>query len=723
MRQLFSLIILLLLIVGLAACTMRPNAPSPVPPTATPLPTPLPSGLYVDAAQNLGQVSRYALGTNHGPWAIVNPEVSPQYLASGITLIRFPGGNWGDENDIAYWQLDLFMAPAGQIKAEPLICVRLPGSTLQNAVALMYYAKQQGYNIRYWSIGNEPNLYAPRQPAWTIEYYNARWREFAQAMKAADPSILLVGPDTSQFTGTADVDPKDVQGRDWLREFLKANGDLVDVVAVHRYPFPVAMGERPTREQLFADPPRWDTVVANLRQVVREETGQDKPIAITEFNSSWAGTMGGETGMDTVNNALWLSDVLGRLIRQRVDVLAHFSLQSNVNVGGYGLFDRDTVRPSYYTYQMWQRFGDELLYASSDATRFSIYAARKGETLTLVIVNLNEQAITRPLTLDHFAVSGPAQVRLFDKDHQATVQPDVTLTSRSDYTVPPLSITLLTIPGKVDLTATAPRTAPQASKAASPTEVYMSGWRLIWSDEFDGPANTPPDPAKWGYDIGGGGWGNAEWQYYTDRTENAALDGNGSLVITAKTEDPASTPYRCLYGACLYTSARLLTKGKFEFTYGRVEARIKIPSTQGIWPAFWMLGSNINTKPWPSCGEIDILENIGKEPTTVHGTIHGPGYAGSAGPSQAYTQTVPFAEDYHIYALEWEPQAIRWYVDGNLYGTKTPADLEQGRQWVFDHPFFLILNVAVGGQWPGLPDETTRFPQTMKVDYVRVYQR
>ena len=167
----------------------------------------------------------------------------------------------------------------------------------------------------------------------------------------------------------------------------------------------------------------------------------------------------------------------------------------------------------------------------------------------------------------------------------------------------------------------------------------------------------------------------------------------------------------------------MLTKGKFEFTYGRVEARIKIPSTQGIWPAFWMLGSNINTKPWPSCGEIDILENIGKEPTTVHGTIHGPGYAGSAGPSQAYTQTVPFAEDYHIYALEWEPQAIRWYVDGNLYGTKTPADLEQGRQWVFDHPFFLILNVAVGGQWPGLPDETTRFPQTMKVDYVRVYQR
>ncbi len=197
----------------------------------------------------------------------------------------------------------------------------------------------------------------------------------------------------------------------------------------------------------------------------------------------------------------------------------------------------------------------------------------------------------------------------------------------------------------------------------------MSSWKLVWSDEFDGPVGTLPDPAKWGYEIGGGGWGNAELQYYTDRAENAALDGNGSLVITAKTEDPSSTPYRCLYGSCMYSSARLLTKGKFEFTYGRVEARIKIPSTQGLWPAFWMLGSNINTKPWPSCGEIDILENIGKEPTTVYGTIHGPGYAGSAGPSQAYTQTVPFADDYHVYAVEWEPDRIAWYVDGNLYGT------------------------------------------------------
>jgi len=388
---------------------------------------------------------------------------------------------------------------------------------------------------------------------------------------------------------------------------------------------------------------------------VREETGQDKPIAITEFNSSWSGAMGGETGMDTLNNALWLGDVLGRLIRARVDIVSCFSLQSGANVGGYGLFARDTPRPTYYTYhpdfaqksgyQMFRGFGDRLVFAASDTPRLSLYAAATNAALTLIIVNLNDQPVTRPLVLDHFAIGGPAQVRLFDKDYKATDQSAATLTSRSDFTVPPLSITRLTIPGKTDREAAVPREAPD--RPIRPTEPPTRG-RLIWSDEFDGPAGAPPDETKWGYEIGGHGWGNAE----------------------------------------LHSSARLLTRGKFEFAYGRVEARIKIPSGQGIWPAFWMLGADINSKPWPSCGEIDILENIGKEPTTVHGTIHGPGYAGSAGLSQAYTQAVPFAHDYHVYAVEWKPERIAWYVDGNHYSMKTPADLKQGRQWVFDHPFY-----------------------------------
>jgi len=425
-----------------------------VPPTATPTITPTPAPrplagtLYVDAAYAQGKTSPLALGTNHGPWAFLSPDVYPQFKESGLKLIRFPGGNWGDENDLEPWHVDPFIMLCRMINAEPLISVRLLGGAPEKAVALLRYTIQQGYNVRYWSIGNEPSLYAPRHPEWDTAYYNVEWRKFAQAMKAVDPNLILVGPDTNQFMGDPSIDPKDKSGRDWLREFLKANGALVDVVAVHRYPFPVKMGERPTRDELFADPPRWDTLVANLRQAVREEIGQDKPIAITEFNSNWSGFSGGETGMDTLNNALWLGDVLGRLIRQRVDLIAQFSLQSGANVG-YGLFARDTARPTYYAYQMYKDLGEELVFAASDMPRLSIYAARKDNALTLVLVNLNDQAITRPLMLDHFSPSGPAQVKLFDKDHPATRQPNVTLGDKTDYTVPPLSITRLTIPGKV----------------------------------------------------------------------------------------------------------------------------------------------------------------------------------------------------------------------------------------------------------------------------------
>jgi hypothetical protein len=483
MTRLISLTLTLLLCVALLGCSLVPGVPtlpraaatntpgmilptstsSPLP-TATPLPsptatatalpsptaspTPLPSGLYVDAAKNLGQVSRYVFGTNFGPWALLNADVYPQFKQSGLTLIRFPGGNWGDENDMEAWHLDMFMMLCRLINAEPLVSVRLRGGTVERAVAVMQYMRQQGFNVRYWSIGNEPSLYASRQPEWTTEYYNATWRRFALAMKAVDPTILLVGPDTNQFTGEPAVDPKDAQGRDWLREFLKANGDLVDVVAVHRYPFPAQMNERPTLAQLLADAPRWDAIAANLRAVVREMTKRDLPIAITEFNSSWVGTMGGETGLDTFNNALWLADVLGRLIRQGVDFIAQFTLQSNSNIGGYGLFMRDTPTPSYYVYQMWQRFGNQLVYASSDDPKVSLYAARKDGALTLMVINLSDQPQRRPITLDHFAPNGRADVRLFDPQHNAEALPALEVSAKFNYTLPPTSVTLLTIPGK-----------------------------------------------------------------------------------------------------------------------------------------------------------------------------------------------------------------------------------------------------------------------------------
>src|SRR5437588_10817985 len=245
-------------------------------------------------------------------------------------------------------------------------------------------------------------------------------------------------------------------------------------------------------------------------------------------------------------------------------------------------------------------------------------------------------------------------------------------------------------------------------------------WKPVWSDEFNGRSGSAVDSTKWSFDVGGGGWGNNELETYTSRTANAHLE-SGSLVITA-IKETFTGPDNITRN---YTSARLLTKNKFSQAYGRFEARIKIPYGQGIWPAFWMLGENIDTAHWPNCGEIDIMENIGREPSIVHGTFHGPGYSGGNGVSAAYTLPggQKFSDDFHTFAVDWEPNVIRFYVDGLLYKTRTPADLPAGTTWVFDHPFFMILNVAVGGGWPGNPDGSTVFPQQMLVDYVRVYQR
>ena len=244
----------------------------------------------------------------------------------------------------------------------------------------------------------------------------------------------------------------------------------------------------------------------------------------------------------------------------------------------------------------------------------------------------------------------------------------------------------------------------------------------VWSDEFDGPAGASFDRAKWVADTGGNGFGNQEREFYTTRAENVALDGNGHLVITARAE-PSSSAYQCWYGRCLYTSTRLKTSGLFAQTYGRIEARIKIPRGQGIWPAFWMLGGDIGSVGWPQSGEIDIMENIGREPAVAHGTLHGPGYSGAGGIGRADTlSSGAYADDFHVFSVEWQPNEIRWYVDGRQYHRMTPADLPSGTKWVYDHPFFLLLNVAVGGGWPGDPDASSTFPQQMIVDYVRAYR-
>lgn len=241
----------------------------------------------------------------------------------------------------------------------------------------------------------------------------------------------------------------------------------------------------------------------------------------------------------------------------------------------------------------------------------------------------------------------------------------------------------------------------------------------VWQDDFDQPAGAAPDPARWVHDLGATGWGNAELQEYTASRANSYVAddpaaSNGKVLVIRADRDAAGK----------FTSARLKTQGKFSFRHGRVEARMKLPRGQGIWPAFWMLGDTFATAGWPHCGEIDIVEVLGHEPHKLYGTLHGPGFSAAAGVTKSITLPPgpSLSDAYHVYAVEWSPRRIEWSLDGKVFHVVTPADLPKGGKWVFDDsPFFLLLNLAVGGRWPGYPDATTQFPQELRVDYVRVY--
>jgi beta-glucanase (GH16 family) len=234
-------------------------------------------------------------------------------------------------------------------------------------------------------------------------------------------------------------------------------------------------------------------------------------------------------------------------------------------------------------------------------------------------------------------------------------------------------------------------------------------WKLVWSDEFDGAKASAPDAKKWTYDVGGSGWGNHELENYTTSRENSFLDGDGHLVIRAiKTSDG-------------YTSARLKTQGLYSVAYGRIAARLKLPKGQGIWPAFWMLGDDIKTAGWPKGGEIDLMEFIGKTPETVYFTLHGPGYSGANGISKSVA--LANRDEFHVYGIEWAPESLTFLLDDQPVRRLTPKELPAGTKWVYDHPHFLLLNLAVGGGWPGNPDATTVFPQDYTIDWVRVWQR
>lgn len=433
MAKLLTLLILALL---LGACSAPPAAP-----TATVLPA---NAILVDASRSLGAISPWVLGSNHGPWTFLNPQVQPLAAAAGLGYLRFPGGNWGDLNDIETWQLDQFVALARQLGAEPAVSVRLRGGSPEQAAALVRYANvDKGYAIRYWSIGNEPSLYKDYDAA----RFNREWRAVALAMAAVDDQIVFVGPDTHQFTADLASNPKDATGADWLTSFLQANGDLVGIVAVHRYPFPKGGDQRalPSAAELLASSEEYDRLIPALKQLVLTTTGRELPVAVTEINSNWANVSGGEATPETFYNALWWADALGRLIRQQTTIVAQFCLTTLPGSGEIGLLARDAPRPIYYVYPLYARLGEEQIYAETRAPQVLAVAARRADgALTLILVNRSPHDVSAPLVLaGHPATAAAATWRL-DRQHNSTQIADTPLDA--PLLLPAESVTLLIIP-------------------------------------------------------------------------------------------------------------------------------------------------------------------------------------------------------------------------------------------------------------------------------------
>ena len=266
-----------------------------------------------------------------------------------------------------------------------------------------------------------------------------------------------------------------------------------------------------------------------------------------------------------------------------------------------------------------------------------------------------------------------------------------------------------------------------ASPRPDTTSTPPGELKLVWADDFDGAAGARIDSTKWRYDLGDGcqdgncGWGNNEKEYYTSSSDNISLNGAGQLQIVARKAPAGLT---CYYGACRYTSAKVTTRGNVLASPGRVEARIKLAAGQGLWPAFWMLGSSFPTTPWPRCGELDIMENHGSDVTSISSAMHGPGYSGNTPFVHSYRlATTSFADDFHTFAVEWGGLRAQFFVDGKLHYEITPDQVLRYGNWVFDQQFFMILNLAVGGNFDGDPKSDAILPATMLVDYVRVYRR
>jgi glycosyl hydrolase family 39 (putative alpha-L-iduronidase) len=431
-----------------ATVTVPPTATSF--PTSTPIPTAVPGALYVDPATSLGPISPLIYGSNYGPWLVVSLDMLPAAYDSGIKILRFPAGAWGDHNDVQGSQIDQFMDFANKVGATLLFSVRLlDGNPAQAAALVQYVNIDRKYNIQYWNIGNEPTLYngelQTRGQTYEVDRFNKEWRTFAEAMKAVDPTIKLVGPEINQFSystepgATTNFSARD---EEWLVEFLKANGDLVDVVSFHRYPFPASRTSGPpTIADLRHNAQEWDKIIIHARELIHQYTGRDLPIAVTEFNSSYDKSIGREGTPDSHFNAIWMADVLGKMIRNGILIANEWALTAKGGSGGSGLVSAYDVYPAYYTYQMYKKFGNELLYSSSDDPDVSIYAARRDDgTVTIMIINLSDEEKAKAILIgDQTEIQ--AEVWLFDEEHKAESMGTVQLDGQID--LPPHSVTLL----------------------------------------------------------------------------------------------------------------------------------------------------------------------------------------------------------------------------------------------------------------------------------------
>ncbi len=408
-------------------------------PPVTPAPTPS-AGLFVDAGADLGKISNLVFGSNTGPWLPVPFDLQEQIKAAHISTLTVPGGNWGDDNDVETYQVDQFISYCKLIGATPRIVVRLKNGSAEKAAELVKYTNViQKYGVKYWGIGNEPDLYVANGYDYNVDRYNKEWREWAKAMLAVDPSIKFVGPDVSQFVADASASAYLQARTDWLTSFLKANGDMVSVVSIHRYAFPAdTAATAPTIADLRGNSKEWDEILPALRRIVKDTTGKDLPVAVTEVNSSWSANAGGEGTMDSFYNAIWFGDVLGRMIENDVFMVDQFAL-----AGDWGIVGPNDVRPMYYVYMMYQRFGSERMRAVSDDAYVRIYAARRSDgTLTAMIVNLGPAEVTKPLRI--LGASGTtAETWLFDASHNAVKVADTPL--GSSITLPGQSMTLLVI--------------------------------------------------------------------------------------------------------------------------------------------------------------------------------------------------------------------------------------------------------------------------------------